>query len=210
MSLSPAVLDAMLSAGCTAEQIVATVKAAMIAEAAAEEARKAGKRDGNAERQQRYRDRRKEGKTTRNKNNALRSVTPPIDNTHTPCVSPNGETHKPAAFPKPDWADASVWGDFLANRKRKRLPNTATAHKAFLADISKHADAEWPPGRLLEHATAKGWGAIYDPRLKLNGATDAKPSHHNDEGPRNPYARAVITRQAERAGHVGGQPDCWP
>lgn len=212
MSLSPAVLDAMLAAGCTADQIVATVKAAMIAEQYDVEARRAERREGNAERQARFRERRKEGKTVCNKSNALRGVTPPIDNTHTPSVSPNGETDRPVAFPKPDWADAAVWPDFLANRKRKRLPNTATAHKAFLADIARIADAEWPPGRLLEHATAKGWGAIYDPRqqLKSNGTADAKPSPSNDEGPRNPYVRAAVARQAARAGHVVGQPDCWP
>lgn len=212
MSLSPAVLDAMLAAGCTADQIVATVKAAMVAEQQADEARKAAKREGNAERQQRFRDRRKDRKETRNNNNALRPVTPPIDNTHTPCdISPSGENHKVPAFPKPDWADASVWGDFLANRKRKRLPNTATAHKAFLADVAKHSDAEWPPGRLLEHATAKGWGAIYDPRpnSKPNGTADGKPAHSNDQAPRNPYVRAVIAGQAARAADERRQPGGW-
>lgn len=93
MSLSPAVLDAMLAAGCTADQIVATVKAALVAEQQAEEARRAAKREGNAERQQRFRDRRKERKETRNKNNALRAVTPPIEYIHTPKpdISPDGE-----------------------------------------------------------------------------------------------------------------------
>jgi len=211
MSLSPAVLDAMLSAGCTAEQIVAAVKADMIAGMQADEARKATKREGNAERQAAFRARRKDGKVTRNKNNALRGVTPPIDNTHTPSVSPNGETDKPVAFPKPDWADVSVWSDFLANRKRKRLPNTATAHKAFLADIARQADAEWPPGRLLEHATAKGWGAIYDPRQqsKSNGTQDGKPTPSNDQAPRNPYVRAVIANQAARSADERRQPDSW-
>lgn len=134
---------------------------------------------------------------------------PPIDNTHTPSVSPNGETDKPAVFPKPDWAEVSVWDDFLKNRKRKRLPNTATAHKAFLADITRIADAEWPPGRLLEHATAKGWGAIYDPRqqIKSTGTADVKPS--NDQAPRNPYVRAVIANQSARAADERGQSGDW-
>lgn len=57
MSLSPAVLDAMLASGCTAEQIVAAVKAAndedMVRaqlEREAEEARKAVKREADAAR----------------------------------------------------------------------------------------------------------------------------------------------------------------
>ena len=68
-------------------------------------------------------------------------------------------------FPRPDWADPAVWADFLTNRKKKRLSNTPTAHKAFLADIARHSDPHWPPGRLLEVATAKGHGAIY-PSIK--------------------------------------------
>lgn len=78
-------------------------------------------------------------------------------------------SHHPARkrddFPKPDWADAQVWSDFLANRRRKKLANTPTAHKAFLDDIARLADDAWPPGRLLSVATGKGHGAIY-PSIK--------------------------------------------
>ncbi len=94
MTISPAVLDAMLAAGCSAEQIVAAVKADLL-EA---EVRKDAKRAGNAERQQRFRDSRKARKSGArnddNARNALRDVTPPIDNTHTPSpdISPDGES----------------------------------------------------------------------------------------------------------------------
>lgn len=70
-------------------------------------------------------------------------------------------------FPRPDWADPSVWADFLQNRKRKRLTNTATAHKGFLEDIARNTEPDWPPGRLLEAATRRGHGAIY-PSIKGN------------------------------------------
>lgn len=81
---------------------------------------------------------------------------------------PNG-SHHPARkrddFPKPAWAEAQVWSDFLANRRRKKLANTPTAHKAFLDDIARLTDDAWPPGRLLSVATGKGHGAIY-PSIK--------------------------------------------
>ncbi|WP_298169324.1 helix-turn-helix domain-containing protein [Novosphingobium sp.] len=67
-------------------------------------------------------------------------------------------------FPRPAWADAQVWADFLANRKAKRCPNTATAYAAFLRDIERLASPQWPPERLLAHATARGWAGIYEPR----------------------------------------------
>jgi len=103
-----------------------------------------------------------------------------------------------ADFPKPDWADAQVWADFLANRKRKRLANTATAHKRFLADIAALADEEWPPGRLLEHAVARGWGAIFDPRDR-NERHVANRQDQRREEPVDSLVRTVARRQAARA-----------
>jgi len=194
MALTSAMIDAMLASGCTAEQIAAVVKADM-AEA---ELRKEAKRENNAERQRRFREKRASRKS--NAGNALRGVTPPIDNTHTPGdISPDGENHservKVDPFPKPDWVeDDQVWIDFLANPKRKKAPRTATAYRRFLSEIAKFSDDEWPPGRLLEHAAAKGWAGIYDPREQRND----RPSASNDEI-QNPYVRAALARQGAEA-----------
>lgn len=80
---------------------------------------------------------------------------------------------KPDPFPRPEWAEPQAWGDFLVNRKggkgRRSYPNTATAYAKFLSDIARLSDDEWPPGRLLKHAAAKGWAGIYDPRENQNG-----------------------------------------
>lgn len=53
MTIDPAILDAMLAAGASAEVIVAAVKA----DAAREQAHRAAQRAGNAQRQRRYRER---------------------------------------------------------------------------------------------------------------------------------------------------------
>ena len=53
--IRPEVIDAMVKAGCTAEQIAAAVKAALAADEAAQEAKRAQKRAANAERQRRHR-----------------------------------------------------------------------------------------------------------------------------------------------------------
>lgn len=195
MSLTAAMIDAMIASGCSAEQIGAVVKAG-IAEA---EVRREAKRENNAERQRRFRAKRSSRKS--NARNALPPVTPPIEELHTPgsVVSPDGETQNGTGnpFPKPDWAEAQLWADFLKNRQRKKAPNTATAYAGFLADIDRLTDDEWPPPRLLRHATAKGWAGIYDPRDKQND----RAATSNDEL-QNPYARRVVARQAERAAAV--------
>lgn len=76
MSLKAEVLDALLAAGATAEMIVAAVKADM---RESEEARER-RREGNAERQRRFKAKKKAG----NGSNALPAVTPPIEDNHTP------------------------------------------------------------------------------------------------------------------------------
>lgn len=86
------------------------------------------------------------------------------------------------AFPRPDFADPQHWADFLANRKKKRLPNTSTAHAKMLADIERLADDAWPPGRILQAAAERGWAGIYDPRD--DGQRNGKrPYHDRPSGP---------------------------
>jgi len=110
--IAPEVLDAMLEAGCTAEQIVTAVKAAVRVDQEREEARKAAQRAGNAERQQRFRDQRKgrktKGNNQRNDSNALRDVTPPNEYISNPPVSPSPDGEAPH-----DFADrfVSVWNE---------------------------------------------------------------------------------------------------
>ena len=66
-------------------------------------------------------------------------------------------------FPMPDGVDPDCWRDFLANRKKKKMPNTATAHKRLLSDLAKHQTKYWTAGKLIEHAASHGWAGIYDP-----------------------------------------------
>lgn len=122
----------------------------------------------NAERQARHRAKRKAEKVTRYSN----GVTPPIEELHTPCsgISPDGENQndtargKPNPFPRPEWCPPPLWDDWLEVRKAKRSRNTATAYAAFLADIEKLTNDEWPPGRLLRYAVAQSWAGIYEPK----------------------------------------------
>ncbi len=82
--------------------------------------------------------------------------------------TPNGVL-RPPVWPCPVGVDPDHWRDLKANRKTKRLSNTDTAYRNLLADLERLSDNDWPPGRLVEHAAAKGWAAIHDPRKPMNG-----------------------------------------
>ena len=111
MSLSPATIDAMVAAGLTVEQLATVVKAELVAQAeqreqeaiaaaAAEEARREANRAGNAERQRRFKAKRRGTKDGGNGDNALPTVTAVTS----PEVSPNDIYSNP--LPTPSGAKA--------------------------------------------------------------------------------------------------------
>lgn len=124
--------------------------------------------------------------------------------THTPGCVP-ARPRKGDPFPMPEGTDPQHWADFLANRRRKRLPNTATAHKRLMQDIARLADDDWPPGRLIGHAAARGWAAIYDPR---QDARHDRTDRHNDQDgrPANAMVRAGLAFEAQRAARPAADP----
>ena len=95
--------------------------------------------------------------------------------THThPDITP---ARKGRDFPMLDCTDAETWADFLRNRKAKRLPNTASAHRKLQTDLAgMAARTGWPPGEVFAACVARGWGAIYDPRETTNDRPKQRPS----------------------------------
>lgn len=160
--IAPEVIDAMIAAGASAEVIAAAWKADL----AKEEAKVEDRRAKDRERQRRHRASRNVAVTACDSTDAppaaLDKETPPTPPKEiNPTTPRTHEGRGREAFPRPDWADRQVWSDLLANRRKKNLANTASAHRKLLADIAKLVDEDWPPGRVLEAAVSRGWGAIY-------------------------------------------------
>lgn len=128
---------------------------------------------------------------------------PPVTPKSSSKASPSSKTRPVAAdpFPKPEWADGQHWSDFLANRKRKRLPNTATAHAKMLTEVERFTDADWPPGRILQAAAERGWAGIYDPRER-NDRNGNRTS--NDRSRRSDDASSAIFAARDRLGFGRG------
>lgn len=154
MSFNVAMLEAMQAEGLDLDACIRVLKA--------------GERRPDptaAERMRNMRARKKAAPVTQR--NVTR--TPPNDiDILTPEVSePIGSSPQPWACPV--GVDPQIWSDFLTNRKRKRFPNTPSAWKGFTDDLKRVAsETGIPPPKLIEHAAAKGWGGIYDPRDNAN------------------------------------------
>lgn len=212
MSIKSEVLDALLAAGASAEMIVAAVKADM----AEDEARREAKRANNAERQQRFRDKRKSRKN--NARNALRSVTPPIDNNHTPSdISPDGESHTQrddAQAVLDHWRDTakplglSCWSALTA--KRRKTVNARLREHGL--EAIRMAIEHVPKSAFLRGEAGDWNGANMDflmrqdaiPRI-LEGKYDdrSKATARFSEKPRDGFAAALDDELAE---HQPSQP----
>jgi len=154
MSFNSAMLEAMKAEGLDLDACIRIIKAGE---------KKAD--TTNALRQARHREKRKGVKAESNAV-TVTPVTPPND---IDILTPHEVSEADASSPRP-WAlpagvSLQVWSDLMTNRKRKRLPNTPTAWKSFQDDLARvSAQTGIPPPKLIEQCTAKGWGAIYDPR----------------------------------------------
>lgn len=151
MSLNAATIELLIAKGLTATDLLDVARALE------------KKRDNtNAERQARYRAKRKDNGRYSN------GVTPPNDiDILTPREVSEAKASSPRPWALPPGVSPQIWADFLGNRKRKRLGSTPTAWKAFCDDLARvSAQTGIPPPKLIEYAAAKGWGGIYDPNQR--------------------------------------------
>lgn len=216
------IMQAMIDAGAPIEAAMIALRALederekAEAQAAEVERRRAVERD----RKRRQRDKERDGDVDVTGQSRDMSGDVTLMSQDTPLsLSPNENnsnphTHTPentipcarkADFPKPDWADAQVWADFLKNRKAKRLPNTATAHAKFLNDVSKlSAETGWPPGECLRACVGRGWGAIFDPRTSHDGRmgrNNGPAPHSREAGGLEKVGREVLDILSSRSGN---------
>jgi len=165
------VLRAMAAAGASIEVIIAAVEA----DAAKEQARRDAKRENNAERQRRFKAKRK-GKTPSNAGNALPGVTPPNDIYSNPPVSSDEETTaapKSKSPAKPEGVSAQTWADFQSHRKAIKAPASETA----LAAIQREATAAgWTMEAALAEVVARGWRGFKAEWVRDSTGPPGKPA----------------------------------
>lgn len=156
--LSAEMIDAMVSSGCTAEQIAAVVKAGLLSY----EAELQEKRANDRERQARHRMSRDVTVTGRDPQEQKGVPLPPL----VPPPFPNNPNHPPIIPPsppqkhtigRPDDVDEQVWRDFEKHRRAKRAPITATA----LAQIRREAEkAGFSMNDTLREIIGRNWQGV--------------------------------------------------
>lgn len=84
-------------------------------------------------------------------------------------ASPSTSTRtNPYPMPHGVGIDPGDWRDFLSNRKRRRLANTAAAHRQLVNDLAREQSTDWTAAALLAHAAGKGWGSVHNPDREDN------------------------------------------
>jgi hypothetical protein len=135
VTIEPAILRALQAAGCTTEQIIAAVEA----DVAIEEARKERKREGNRERQRRYRE-------AHNADNALHGVTGVTNGDSLP--APNKSPPDPQKLtPTPHVCETRARGAY------HRLPEGWVPTRPLPPKTQAKVD-QWPPGAVEDELAA--------------------------------------------------------
>lgn len=140
--MNAATLRILIEKGLSPEDILAVA-----------EAMESKKDNTNAERQARFRERRKQAKQTRYSN----GVTPPIDITHTPSdISPDGENQNipVAGNGCPPDVEPETYQAFAAIRRKRRSPITPQVIAGMRKEAGK---AGWTLQDALAEAVLRGW-----------------------------------------------------
>lgn len=127
-------------------------------------------------------------------------------------IPPTPKRRAPRAGPIsveiPEWMPAEEWAAFLDMRKRKGAKPTDRAIHLLIGKLDTLRREGQPPGKVLDQSTVKNWTDIYP--LKDHHNDRNRPDQRHPDEPSNPYVRASLERQAERAAGVGGQSGGWP
>ena len=63
----------------------------------------------------------------------------------------------PKDMPPPPLVTGEQWAGYIEHRRARREPLTPRAYELLVGKLSKHADDEWPPGRIIDQIVERNW-----------------------------------------------------
>lgn len=145
----------------------------------------------------------------------------PADSAPRRTCAPQGTTQTPAAA-----ADKPSRTIINKTKGTRAIPDDWQPREFGKATKSKAVVDGWPPGeietqteRFVAHHRARGnefvdwqdaWSTWVLNSVKFRNSRNDRTARPASEEVQNPYVRAVVARQAARAGDERGQPDSWP
>lgn len=160
MSLSPAIIDAMVAAGATAEVLAAAMKADLLEREGAMSA----KRERDAERQRRHRERNavsRDVTVTECDSVTEPSLSRPLPSPQTPQLTPT-HTHPEYITPRvraeklarPEDVSEQVWSDWLVHRKSKKSAVSQTVLSTFRREADR---VGWSLEQAMVESISRDW-----------------------------------------------------
>jgi hypothetical protein len=104
--------------------------------------------------------------------------------------------------PPPGVAD-DQWAGFIAHRKAKRETLTLRAYTLLLGKLERHADDDWPPGRIVDTIVDRGWTSFEKAWLNRISEQENGRSRQNGRPPRGDDAGDAIFAARRRLGIDG-------
>jgi uncharacterized protein YdaU (DUF1376 family) len=110
----------------------------------------------------------------------------------------------------PAWLSRDDWHRWIRYRREKRRQIT-TDGVAFQIDaLTKLYEQGHDPASVISQSINHGWIGLFEIKPEDQHNDRNRPDQRHPDEPSNPYVRASLERQAERAAGVGGQSGGWP
>lgn len=122
---------------------------------------------------------------------------------------PSRNPVKDAAIP--EWLARDDWHRWIRYRREKRRQITSDGVDFQIKELTKLYEQGHDPTAVINQSIKQGWIGLFAIRPEDQHNERPHPNHqrHPDE-PTNPFVRATLERQAERAAGFGRQSDHWP
>ncbi|WP_288935548.1 hypothetical protein, partial [uncultured Sphingomonas sp.] len=99
----------------------------------------------------------------------------------------------PKDMPPPPGVSEDQWAGFIEHRKAKRETLTLRAYQLLCGKLVRHADDEWPPGRIIDQIVERRWTSFepdWLPRKTEN--RNGQRRHHNERSRNRGLLGAVL------------------
>ena len=144
--------------------------------------RNASGKSKNAERQARYRARKKEQEQN---SNVTRNVTPCDKKEKEPKrknINPSQKEKPPKGVKKkkvslPDWLDNEIWDEYVQHRKQMRKPLTAKAEKMAIGKLDRMRMSGNDPTAVITQTLENGWTGLFELKGDGNGKSGNNSAH---------------------------------
>ncbi|MEZ5691178.1 MAG: hypothetical protein R3D71_05900 [Rickettsiales bacterium] len=125
-----------------------------------------------ADRQRRFREKKRNGNVTERNGNVTEKKRPDTDTEKKKDISKDISKKKNFFFQIPEWIDSKTWNDFMEVREKKKAVQSERALNCLISQLDKIRKKGHDPNQIIEKSIVNSWKDVFEPDKK----PDKKPT----------------------------------